>query len=198
MTMTTDEIKNILSAHSKWLLGEEGGKRANLIEANLTRANLSDANLTGANLYGANLSRANLIYANLIGANLTGATGLTKQPPHTKVVNDGELIGYKKVNDSNENAVILKLKIPADAKRVNAIGSRKCRASEAIVLEAIGRSPEEIGRSPEEVFRSKHEPSFTYKVGATVKPLTPFDESFTEECASGIHFFVTREEAEEY
>jgi len=59
--------------HKRWLLGDEGGERANLEGANLTGANLRGANLEGANLRGANLEGANLEGANLFCANLEGA-----------------------------------------------------------------------------------------------------------------------------
>lgn len=43
--MTSDEIKEILEYHRKWLRDEQDGKRANLSGANLSGANLIDANL---------------------------------------------------------------------------------------------------------------------------------------------------------
>jgi hypothetical protein len=39
---------------------------------------------------------------------------------------------------------------------------------------------------------------FTYKTGETVRPEKPFSDDWTDECASGIHFFITREEAVDY
>jgi hypothetical protein len=77
--MNADELKSVLDLHAKWLRGEEGGSRANLVGANLIGANLSDADLIGADLsdaslIGANLRGANLRYANLIGANLSDAS----------------------------------------------------------------------------------------------------------------------------
>jgi hypothetical protein len=89
------------------------------------------------------------------------------------------LIGYKKL----AGGVICKIKIPAAAKRSNATG-RKCRAEYAIVLEGEGFS--------------KHDRDFKYVVGETVRPTTPFNENRWEECASGIHFFLTRSEAEDF
>jgi uncharacterized protein YjbI with pentapeptide repeats len=53
-----------------WIMGEEGGSRANLFWANLSGANLSGANLSGADLSRANLFWANLFWADLSGANL--------------------------------------------------------------------------------------------------------------------------------
>ena len=72
ITMTHEQLTEILSQHKLWL-ENEGGQRANLSGANLHGANLSGANLRGAILTGANLSGANLHGANLSGANLRGA-----------------------------------------------------------------------------------------------------------------------------
>ncbi len=68
MNIDKARLDAILTAHQKWLRGEDGGSRANLSGANLYRANLSGANLSGANLSGADLSGANLSGANLYGA----------------------------------------------------------------------------------------------------------------------------------
>ena len=38
--------------------------------------------------------------------------------------------------------------------------------------------------------------NFKYKVGETVRPEQGFSEDWVIECAPGIHFFITREEAE--
>ena len=48
--MDQKKLNEIIEKHGKWLLGEEGGDRANLTDANLTDANLTDANLADANL----------------------------------------------------------------------------------------------------------------------------------------------------
>jgi uncharacterized protein YjbI with pentapeptide repeats len=72
--ITADELKEVLRKHSLWLLGEEGGERANLIRANLSEAYLRGADLSGANLIRANLSGANLREADLRLANLSGPT----------------------------------------------------------------------------------------------------------------------------
>jgi hypothetical protein len=93
------------------------------------------------------------------------------------------LIGYKKCKDG----IIVKLRIPADAKRSHAFG-RKCRAEFADVLEIFGAT---------EAF-SKEDSSFKYEVGKRVTPTKPFDEDFTQECSTGIHFFITKIEAENY
>ncbi|MGN6772504.1 MAG: DUF5758 domain-containing protein [Rhizobiaceae bacterium] len=93
----------------------------------------SRANLYGADLYGANLSRANLSRANLSGANLSCAKNADLVIARTRILPDGDLIGWKKCSGD----VIVKLRIPETAKRSHAFG-RKCRAEYADVLEVIG------------------------------------------------------------
>jgi hypothetical protein len=97
----------------------------------------------------------------------------------TLITPEGDIIGYKVLM----SGVICKLLIPSDAKRHNATG-RKCRAEYAVVLEGEGLA--------------KHDASFIYKVGETVRPTQPFDEDRWNECGAGIHFFLTRGEAEAY
>ena len=76
--MNQQELKNVLKLHKKWVLGESGGKHADLIDADLSGLDLSDADLRDANLRYANLRGADLIdadlrYANLSDADLSGA-----------------------------------------------------------------------------------------------------------------------------
>src|SRR5208282_2511037 len=162
--------------------------RANLSGANLSRANLSGANLSRANLYEANLYGANLYGANLYGADLSGAdlSGVEDAElvfARTSIVPDhGPLFVWKKC----QNNVLVRLFIPSKARRSNASG-RKCRAERAKVLEVIGS---EIGVS-------KHNASFIYKTGQWVRA-DKWNENRWEECSGGIHFFLTRIEAENY
>ena len=153
---------------------------ADLSGAKLGGANLSGADLSDANLGGANLGGANLGGANLSGANLRGATGAELAMARTRIVGEGQLIGWKKCT----NGVIVKLSIPADAQRSHA-WSRKCRAEFADVLEVIGA----------EVGISQHDGETQYTVGQRVTPDAWCDD-WTQECASGIHFYITRIEAE--
>ena len=168
-------------------LSDANLSRANLSDANLSDANLSDANLSGADLCGADLSRANLSGANLYGADLCGADlsrakDAAVVTARTRILPEGALIGWKKLR----NGVIAKLRIPEEAKRSHAFG-RKCRAEFADVLEVMGA----------DVGISKHDKNVTYKAGQRVTP-DSFDDTWQNECAPGIHFFITREEAEAY
>ena len=160
---------------------------ADLYGASLSYADLSGANLSGANLSGANLHGANLYGANLSGASLSGAKNSSLAIARTRILPEGEIIGWKKLRAG----VIAKLRIPERAKRCHAF-ERKCRASEALV--------EVLFSGENEVFEgfSKRDDSFRYAKGETVCPREPFCEDWQNECASGIHFFITREEAEAY
>ena len=171
--------------------------RADLRGANLYGACLCDANLYGAclcdaNLYGACLLGADLRYAELCGANLSELT-----VAQTSILPDeGDIIGWKKAWTDNEMppTVIVKLLIPSDAQRLNATG-RKCRASTARVLDLQDRQGNSL--PPDTTAYSSFDPDFTYKKGETVH-VEDFDTNRWNECAPGIHFFITRIEAVEY
>ena len=153
---------------------------ANLYGADLYGADLRGANLRGANLYGANLRGADLSGADLYGADLRGVKNAELVFAQTSIVpEEGAFVGYKKLN----NGVIAKLVIPHDAKRLNAFGSRKCRAEKVFVLEGEGLS--------------KHDSSVKYAPDTWIFP-DSFNEDRREECSNGIHFFITRAEAEAY
>jgi len=156
---------------------------ANLRWANLRGAILEGANLRGAYLRGADLRGANLRGADLRGADLEGAD-LTdaKLPDYLIVPKKGKFIGYKKVRGN----VILKLEILG--KRMNSLVGRKCRTDKARVLEALG--------SDEKEFRSIHDYDFFYRVGEIVE--VKLDDDIRIECTTGIHFFMTEQEAREY
>jgi uncharacterized protein YjbI with pentapeptide repeats len=150
---------------------------ANLQGANLQGADLRSAYLRSAYLQYADLQGADLRGANLQGAYLRGANNYYLQCPEV-----GSFIGWKKcIND-----VIVKLQIPEDAQRSSAT-SGKCRCSKAIVLEVIGA---DFGIS-------QNDSSFLYKVGEIVES-DKFDTDRFNECSNGIHFFITRQEAENY
>ena len=165
---------------------------ANLCRANLYMANLTGANLTGADLAGADLSKANLCRANLYRADLAGTEiemGLLNKFLPICCPESGRFTAWKKARDG----FIVKLEVSETAKRSSAYG-RKCRCSEAKVL-AI-ENADGTAADTQEV-RSKHDPSFVYKVGEIVR-VEDFDDDRRNECAPGIHFFITRQEAVDY
>ena len=160
---------------------------ADLSDANLSGANLSRANLYSADLSGANLSGADLSGADLSGANLSGALNADLVIARTRILGEGDLIGWKKC----QYGKIVKLLIPKDAKRSHAFG-RKCRAEYADVLEI---SEGKTAKSNSDT-NSSVKP-LTYKAGERVVA-HEWCEDFTQECAAGIHFYITEIEAKNH
>ena len=156
--------------------------------ANLSRADLSGAYLSGANLSCANLSRADLSGANLSCANLSGAdlSGAVDAEyalaQHSILPETGPIWGWKKCR----NNVLVKLVVGDTAKRSHATG-RKCRAEHVKVLEVIGAK---IGISTYDI-------NTQYRAGQIVL-CDKWNEDRWTECGGGIHFFLTRIEAERY
>ena len=173
---------------------------ADLSEANLMLADLRGANPIGANLIRANLKRADLreafLYkANLYGADLYGAdlsgADLSEAKLDWPLVcpEKGSFIGYKKCR----NDLIVELEIPEDAYRCSAT-SKKCRCSKAKVLSITNLDGSE---STSDVAVSKYDSSFVYRIWETVE-VTDFDHNRWNECSTGIHFFMNREDAVKY
>jgi uncharacterized protein DUF5758/pentapeptide repeat protein len=160
---------------------------ADLSYADLSYANLSYANLRYADLRYANLRYADLRYANLSYANLRYAKNAEWADAITKIIPDGNIVGWKKCNEG-----IVKLLIPAKAKRSNATG-RKCRAEFAKDVAHFTFD----GKRTKKIFTSLHNSDFVYEVGKMIKP-EAWDENRWEECSSGIHFYITRYEAEKH
>lgn len=215
--MTKEQIHEVLDKHLKWICNKEGGSCANLSGADLCGADLSGANLSGANLSGVNLSGANLFRAylcgadlsraNLNGANLSGAdlnganlsrSSLSGTNIEIKLLNQlfpiacpefGSFIGWKKCR----NNIIVRLEICEDAKRSSAYG-RRCRCSKVKVL-----ALENIDGTPSDAVEaySQYNNKFVYRVGKIIN-VDDFDEDRRNEHSTGIHFFITRQEAVNY
>lgn len=99
----------------------------------------------------------------------------------------GSFVAYKKL----ANNLIATLLIPENAKRVGSM-TRKCRADVAQVLEITDLRGNEFteGFSMKDI-------DFIYKVGEEVKAHR-FDDNPGHECAAGIHFFMTYDEAAQF
>ena len=167
--MTQDELKVILDKHAKWLRDEEGGERADLSYADLYGANLRGANLRSADLRGADLSYAeNFVFP-------------------FACPEKGSFIGWKKCRDN----LIVELEICADAKRSSATG-RKCRCDKAKVLSVTTPEGAAVDHAT-----SGFDCNFIYHVGDIVS-VDNFDDNRWNECAPGIHFFISRQEAVDY
>ena len=148
---------------------------------------LRGADLRGADLRGADLRGANLSEADLRGANLDDTTTLS---PWLVCPPTGSFTAWKKARRS----VVVELLIPSDAWRAGHIASRKCRASKALVV-ALYPSVEGDLTPTESV--GQYDGKTIYRVGETVES-DLFDMDPRQDCTNGIHFFLTREEAEAY
>ena len=192
-TITKDELDIILEKHKSYIMGIDGGERANLSGTDLRGVDLSYVDLSYADLHGANLSGTDLhdtdlSYANLYGADLYGANlscaNISKALLDEKeqfrkgVILEKPMRGYKKLSCGS----ICVLSIPKGA-IVFSINGSKCRTNKAKVLEGGGVSC--------------YDNEFTYEKGKTYE-IKDFDLAYNEECSTGIHFFKTRKEAEEY
>ena len=160
-------------------LREVGLRCANLRCANLRCANLKGADLRDTDLRGVDLRGADLRGADLRGANLCQPIACPEK---------GSFIGWKKAN-----GYIVELEILSNAKRSSAT-SRKCRCDKAKVV-AIEEKDGSESHITE--INSNHDKTFIYRVGEVVK-VDDFDDDRWNECAPGIHFFITREEAVRY
>lgn len=166
-----------------------------LLGAYLRYADLRDADLRDADLRGADLFRADLRGADLRGADLRGANLSELTVAQTSILPDeGDIIGWKKALALDGAPIIVKLLIPSDAKRSNSTG-RKCRANKARILDLQDRQGNSL--PPDTTAYSSFDPDFTYKKGETVH-VEDFDTNRWNECAPGIHFFITRIEAVKY
>ena len=136
------------------------------------RADLSGADLSGADLSGAN-----------IGLELLNKFLPICCPEY------GSFVGWKKCRDD----AIVKLEILEIAKRSSAYG-RKFRCSDAKVLAIQNIKGDDYGVTEIASCRDKN---FIYRIGEIVK-VDDFDEDRRNECSTGIHFFITRQEAVDY
>ena len=226
--MNEEKLKEILDKHKKWLMLKDDGVCADLCEANLREASLCEANLrgaslceadlSGASLCEANLRRADLRRADLSGADLRGASlsgaNLSEADLSGADLHEADLSGADlsevRINEctvfyalqcpekgaymafKKAGGYIVEMEIPEDALRSSAT-TRKCRASKAKVISITSVD----GENSVESIASDYDSKFIYKTGETVE-VPDFDTDRWNECAAGIHHFITRAEAEQY
>ena len=152
-TITKGELDIILEKHKSYIVGLDGGEKADLQVANLSHADLNGADLSGTYLDEKEQCRKGVIL---------------KKP----------MMGYKKLADGS----ICVLSIPKGA-IVFSINGSKCRTNKAKVLEGGGVS--------------YYDNEFTYEKGKSYE-IEGFDLAYNEECSTGIHFFMSFEEARDY
>ena len=160
----------------------------NLSGANLTHADLRSATLINADLENANLSNANLINADLRRSKTKGVkTSIYTAGYDLACPESGSFIGYKKAD-----GCLIELLIPEDAKRSSAT-TTKCRCSKAKVLDIENIK---TGEKLKEI-RSNYDNNFMYEIGEIVS-VDNFDNDRWNECSTGIHFFVNKDNAIKY
>ncbi len=209
--ITTERFNDILAKHAEWV-NSHGvkGVRANLWGADLRGADLEGANLRGACLWNADLGGANLSGADFRDANLNGANLRNADLWNADLWNadlggadlrdakidfpiacpeKGSFIAFKKVKDN----YIVELLIPEDARRCSAT-SKKCRCDKAKVLSITKIDGTSDGV---DTVYSIYDETFAYKIGEMVE-VKNFDDNRWNECSTGIHFFLTRQEAVKY
>ena len=162
------------------------GVQINLSHAHMIYAKLNYADLHWADMTDTNLYQADLHGAKLLDAKINNNAAMTFVP--MACPDSGSFIGWKKASGK-----IVKLRTPADAKRTSA-SKRKCRCNKAKVV-----SITEINGDPCALrsVASDFDRDFVYTVGETVS-VNNFCEDRWDECSSGIHFFINREEAVQY
>lgn len=170
--------------------------KANLYEANFSEARLYNTDFVGANLCGVdfdgthftgiNFFKSKIYNANFNNCNfgycttIEYADGKLTEYRRGKILTE-DIIGYKKCQDD----VIVTLKIPRGA-IVFSINGTKCRTNKAKVI-AIDGAKKAIS----------HFNKMSYYEGDEFT-IYDFNCTYNDQCGEGIHFFMTREEAERY
>lgn len=159
-------------------------KRANYRNANMKTASMRYCDMTGCDIRGANLYGAVLEYAKLDDIISDESTQWFRMHcPET-----GPILGYKKcVNDR-----LVQLLIPADAKRTSAtLPSCRCNKAKVLTIKSFD-STEEFDEA-----WSLVDENFYYRKGEWVE-VKDFNEDRWMDSTTGIHFWMSREEAIAY
>ena len=185
LRLTHALLNGAIFDHATLIETDFGGAR--LIEASFKHAAMSGANLYGADLRGADLNGASLLCCCLDCSNLAGANLRNAYLDHEERSRCGEILrepifGYKKTDEG----VVITAEIPAGA-IVFGINKRKYRTNRAKITNMGG----------EKVLHSRWSSQFEYRLGQEIE-IPNFDLQYNKECATGFHFFKTREEAESY
>lgn len=199
--------------------------KSNLCGASFDQAIFNDVDFRKSKLQGATFFGASLSYSHFANADLTGTlfdraelSGVNFRDTDLSTVSfkqatwrdaeidsrqispvlirsiplccpeQGAFIGWKRL----ANDRIAKLVITENSKRSSAFG-RKCRASQVLVVKITSVD----GSEEFDYGVSMYNPRFIYNVGSFAT-VSDFDDDRFHECASGIHFFITRQEAVDY
>ena len=158
--------------------------KTNFRHANLECAALRYTDMRGCNIEGANLYSALLEYAKLDDIIFNEATKWF----HLRCPEKGAFLGYKKCF----NERLVQLLIPADAKRTSAtLPSCRCNKAKVLTIKSFDYKENYL-----EAW-SLVDDNFVYTVGEWVE-VKNFNEDRWMDSTTGIHFWMTREEAKNY
>jgi len=154
-------------------------RNANLQSAALRYADMEGAFIEGANLYGAILEYAKL--RNIISDEKTKCFRL-------HCPEKGPFLGYKKCLNNR----LVQLLIPADARRTSAtLPTCRCDKAKVLTIKSF-----DFKEKYDEAWSLVDE-NFVYRAGEWVE-VKNFNENRWMDSTRGIHFWMTREEAENY
>ncbi len=156
----------------------------NFQNANLEGACMRECDMSGCDIRGANLYSAVLEHANLEGIQADETTQWFRMHcPET-----GPILAYKKCVFDR----IVQLLIPADAKRTSAtMPTCRCNKAKVLTIKSFDSS-EEFDEA-----WSLVDENFVYRKGEWVE-VKDFNEDRWFDSTTGIHFWMTREEAMKY
>ena len=167
------------------------------LDTHFFQCNLSGSCFSRTTLNCCVLKRCDCIYTNFRGAefqatdfefsNLAGANFKDEEKIRQGIILQSPMIGYKKLLDGS----IATLYIPEGA-IVFSINNAKCRTNKAEVRAIKNKFGILIERG-----LSFMDNTFIYEKGKTYT-IENFDLEYNKECASGIHFFRTEEEAKAF
>lgn len=201
-------MQEVLEAHQHWLNGEEDFLENGM--ADFSGADLRNMVICGNDLYGADFSNANLentvlTHCDLRKADFTGAkTGKSDfylaQVRGARGIyiplacpSDGAFTAWKRGSADDGSPVIIKLRIPEDARRLSDT-ERACWASKAEVLEIQTIEGEKL--DVDHAYSMRDE-TFKYLVGQMVVA-SGFNNDRFGLHGHGIYFFLDRQEAVYY
>lgn len=177
---------------------------ADMRHTSVENALFDNCSLRGVNFQNANLKSAAMRYNDLSGADITGANLFAAVLEYAKlddiIYNDetkwfklhcpeeGAFLGYKKCFNNR----LVQLLIPADAKRTSAtMNSCRCSKAKVLTIKSFDYTEEF-----EEAWSLVDE-NFVYRKGQWVE-VSDFNENRWQDSTTGIHFWLTREEALAY
>lgn len=202
MDFTNWDLSNIDFALSSFHRIKFDG--SNLEENNFYNVLFDECTLQGTNLKNANLENAILRYADMTGSNIEGANLYSAVLEDAKLDNiifnentkwfnlycpeEGAFLGYKKCFNDR----LVQLLIPSDAKRSSAtLPTCRCNKAKVLSIKSFDYKRNYTEAS------SLVDDNFIYRVGEWVQ-VEDFNEDRWRDSTTGIHFWMTREEAKNY